>query len=145
MVALPMTLLMGTFMPLRTTTPLPGAWETVYTYIFCLSCEEIGFFYLHRLIHQPRFYKHLHKLHHGKPGGYPHPLFTHSRVVTGRIHSTRRPVVHILHSNGACSRQHIPDRARNDDTAVSLELDDHVLLWTRDGDPQYAFRIQPAV
>jgi methylsterol monooxygenase len=52
-------------MPLKTTLPLPGALKTIGTYLFCLVWGEIGFYYVHRILHEPPFYKHLHKMHHG--------------------------------------------------------------------------------
>ncbi|KDE07101.1 hypothetical protein MVLG_02671 [Microbotryum lychnidis-dioicae p1A1 Lamole] len=43
LVALPMTWAMATYRPFSTTAPLPGAFETIYTYIFCTLCMEAGF------------------------------------------------------------------------------------------------------
>ncbi|KAF8316140.1 hypothetical protein DL93DRAFT_795090 [Clavulina sp. PMI_390] len=63
-VALPVTILVGLFAPFRTTTPLPGAWSTIGTYLFCLLCEETGFYYVHRYLHSAKQYKRFHKLHH---------------------------------------------------------------------------------
>jgi sterol desaturase/sphingolipid hydroxylase (fatty acid hydroxylase superfamily) len=63
-VALPLTMAMGHFRPLATTAPLPTRWETIGTFVFCLAFEEVGFFYVHRMFHSPRFYKSVHKLHH---------------------------------------------------------------------------------
>lgn len=62
-VALPLTALVARYRPLKTTAPLPGALETIGTFIFCLLCEEFGFFAVHRLLHSRRLYKHFHKLH----------------------------------------------------------------------------------
>lgn len=39
LVALPMTVAMAMFAPLRTSTPLPGAFETVAVWLFCMLCE----------------------------------------------------------------------------------------------------------
>lgn len=64
LVALPLTIAMATFAPLRTTTPLPGARETVLVWIWCMLCEEAGFYFVHRTFHHPKLYKHVHKMHH---------------------------------------------------------------------------------
>jgi sterol desaturase/sphingolipid hydroxylase (fatty acid hydroxylase superfamily) len=66
LVVLPLCIAMGLLTPLRTTAPLPGALATVGTFLFCLACEEIGFFYVHRFLHGPKYYKRFHKLHHGQ-------------------------------------------------------------------------------
>ncbi|KAM0786821.1 hypothetical protein ACM66B_002252 [Microbotryomycetes sp. NB124-2] len=63
-VALPLTIAMATFAPLRTTTPLPGALETILVWTWCMLCEEAGFYYVHRTFHHPKLYKHVHKMHH---------------------------------------------------------------------------------
>lgn len=64
LVAWPVSIVGGIVHPFRSSLPLPGVWETIYTYIFCLACEEVGFFYVHRALHGPRFYKRFHKMHH---------------------------------------------------------------------------------
>ncbi|KAG2004240.1 sphingosine hydroxylase [Coprinopsis cinerea AmutBmut pab1-1] len=64
LVALPLSILNAYISPLPTGFPLPGTLETIWTYIFCLACEEIGFFYVHRTLHAPIFYKRFHKMHH---------------------------------------------------------------------------------
>lgn len=64
MVALPLSILIALVCPLKTDVPLPGAWKTIGVYIVCLMCEEFGFFYVHRFLHSPAYYKHYHKLHH---------------------------------------------------------------------------------
>lgn len=65
-VVLPSCIIMAIISPRRTTLPLPGDLETVGTFIFCLACEEIGFFYTHRLLHGSKYYTRFHKLHHGQ-------------------------------------------------------------------------------
>lgn len=60
-----MSIAVGLITPLSSSVPLPGALETVGTFVFCLACEEIGFFYVHRFLHGPQYYKTFHKLHHG--------------------------------------------------------------------------------
>jgi hypothetical protein len=49
-VALPMSAFVSAFFPLRTELPLPGPLTTIGTFFFCLACEEIGFFYVHRYL-----------------------------------------------------------------------------------------------
>ena len=66
-VVLPLLVAVATFRPLPTTVEtLPSPGKMIGTFIFCLLCEEIGFFYVHRLFHHPRLYKHIHKLHHSQ-------------------------------------------------------------------------------
>ncbi|KAF8981901.1 hypothetical protein BGZ46_002142 [Entomortierella lignicola] len=43
---------------------LPTIWDLAKESIGFLTIEEIGFYYGHRLLHQPRFYKRFHKQHH---------------------------------------------------------------------------------
>jgi len=43
---------------------LPGFWGTLGTYVFCLLCEEAGFYYIHRMMHRPSLYAKFHKQHH---------------------------------------------------------------------------------
>ncbi|KAL8287496.1 hypothetical protein RQP46_003354 [Phenoliferia psychrophenolica] len=63
-VALPLTLSIATFAPLRTTAPLPGVLRTLGTFVFCILMMEFSFFHVHRFFHTPRIYKHFHKMHH---------------------------------------------------------------------------------
>ncbi|KAG9006651.1 hypothetical protein FRB90_009800 [Tulasnella sp. 427] len=67
-VNIPLSVVMGKYIApfrgMRTNLPLPGVLETVGTWWFCLWCTEIGFFYVHRLFHSPRFYATFHKKHH---------------------------------------------------------------------------------
>ena len=66
-VVLPLLVAVATFRPLPTSVEtMPGAWKAVGTFFFCLMCEEVGFYYVHRLFHHPRLYKHIHKLHHSQ-------------------------------------------------------------------------------
>lgn len=54
-------------------------WVVCELFIY-LWLEELGFYYSHRLLHHPKFYKHIHKLHHewtapmGLALAYAHPL-----------------------------------------------------------------------
>ncbi|KAI9027054.1 C-4 methylsterol oxidase [Hyaloraphidium curvatum] len=43
---------------------LPGPLATVGTYFLGLACTEIGFFYVHKKLHEPKYYKAWHKQHH---------------------------------------------------------------------------------
>ncbi|KAG0199380.1 Chromosome 5 4, partial [Mortierella sp. GBA30] len=43
---------------------LPTVWDLAKESIGFLVVEEIGFYYGHRLLHHPRFYKRIHKQHH---------------------------------------------------------------------------------
>lgn len=47
--------------------PIPTAKRIVLDLIVFEITREIAFYYIHRLLHHPRFYKKYHKMHHGKP------------------------------------------------------------------------------
>ena len=63
-VALPMSVAMAIWRPLPTGAPLPGAWKSIGTFIFCLLCEEVGFYVVHRAVHSKHLYSAIHKKHH---------------------------------------------------------------------------------
>ncbi|OBT79851.1 hypothetical protein VF21_01534 [Pseudogymnoascus sp. 05NY08] len=48
----------------RIETSLPKPLEIIRDLAFCLVVREILFYYLHRLLHTPRFYAPIHKAHH---------------------------------------------------------------------------------
>ncbi|KAK0609974.1 fatty acid hydroxylase superfamily-domain-containing protein [Bombardia bombarda] len=46
-----------------TATPPPLA-QFLAHIVLCCAMREVAFYYVHRLLHQPRFYKRIHKMHH---------------------------------------------------------------------------------
>ena len=50
--------------PLRIATTLPAAVEVVRDVALCVLLREVVFFYAHRLLHTPRLYRAVHKVHH---------------------------------------------------------------------------------
>lgn len=45
--------------------PIPSAWIILLDFIVFEITREITFYYMHRLLHHPHFYKKYHKMHHG--------------------------------------------------------------------------------
>ena len=43
---------------------LPTPLHLAVTITFCMLCEDFTFYWSHRLLHHPRLYPHIHKLHH---------------------------------------------------------------------------------
>lgn len=83
--------------PLDTTYEgLPGPWETIWTFVFCLLVMEISFFYIHRMFHSPRFYRRFHKMHHSKSEIHLCSQL-HLRHSLLRIYCTGGLLVDILH------------------------------------------------
>jgi len=60
--------------------PLPHISTFLWQFTFCLIVEDVGHYWLHRLLHTPYFYKSIHKVHHtysapfGFVASYSHPL-----------------------------------------------------------------------
>jgi len=60
--------------------PLPSLGEFFLHLVVFMLVEEVGFYYSHRLFHQPYFYKRIHKIHHewtapvALTAVYAHPL-----------------------------------------------------------------------
>jgi methylsterol monooxygenase len=75
---------------------LPTFSWVVYELFVMIWVEEIGFYYSHRLMHHPRIYKHIHKVHHewtspiGIVSLYAHPL---EHVVSNLIPPLLGPLV----------------------------------------------------
>jgi methylsterol monooxygenase/4-alpha-methyl-delta7-sterol-4alpha-methyl oxidase len=43
---------------------VPGPLNFVLSIMFCMMCEDFAFYWSHRMLHTPFFYKHVHKIHH---------------------------------------------------------------------------------
>eukprot|EP01113_Clastostelium_recurvatum_P049771 TRINITY_DN927_c0_g1_i2.p1 TRINITY_DN927_c0_g1~~TRINITY_DN927_c0_g1_i2.p1 ORF type:complete len:289 (-),score=66.66 TRINITY_DN927_c0_g1_i2:54-896(-) len=62
--------------------PFPPAWEIVLSVVACFIIEDFYFYWIHRALHHPFWYKHIHKIHHehaapfGIAAEYAHPLET---------------------------------------------------------------------
>ena len=72
---------------LRVDTELPGAVEVVLSLFAFIVIEEVLFYYSHRLLHGPRLYAMIHKVHHefkapiALAGAFAHPL----ELATGNV------------------------------------------------------------
>jgi len=62
--------------------PLPSFLEVSLTVVACFLIEDFYFYWVHRLLHHPAWYKYIHKVHHehaapfGIAAEYAHPLET---------------------------------------------------------------------
>ena len=59
---------------------IPSSYQLVIQIIFCMAIEDFGFHILHRMLHWPSIYPHIHKIHHeykvtiAVTHAYMHPL-----------------------------------------------------------------------
>lgn len=59
---------------------LPTPLHLALSVFFCMLCEDFTFYWMHRLLHHPRLYAHIHKMHHtynqtvSISAEYSHPL-----------------------------------------------------------------------
>lgn len=64
----------------RMTLPLPSLFTVIWQFAFCLIVEDVGHYWLHRILHTQYLYKTIHKIHHkysapfGFAASYSHPL-----------------------------------------------------------------------
>eukprot|EP01114_Cavostelium_apophysatum_P003140 TRINITY_DN1289_c0_g1_i1.p1 TRINITY_DN1289_c0_g1~~TRINITY_DN1289_c0_g1_i1.p1 ORF type:complete len:297 (+),score=47.82 TRINITY_DN1289_c0_g1_i1:104-994(+) len=68
------------FLGLPMALPLPGLASYLCQVFFCILVEDVGHYWLHRMLHIPFLYKRIHKVHHryaapfGLSASYAHPL-----------------------------------------------------------------------
>jgi sterol desaturase/sphingolipid hydroxylase (fatty acid hydroxylase superfamily) len=55
----------GFFLNMKTTqAELPPFSIHCLQMLFCMLCEDINFYFSHRLLHHPKLYPYIHKIHH---------------------------------------------------------------------------------